>query len=106
MIKILLALALFSTNIYAASCRSDDVIRQFKKNNPCPTDFIVEGKCNAYVDHICALVVGGIDSIPNLQWQEIKLSKIKDKIEKTEEGKRRFCNSKNSTLTRQVFNCN
>ena len=104
--KILLTFLLLSTNINAASCRSDAIIREFKKNYPCPTDFIIDGKCNAYVDHICALSAGGIDGVPNLQWQEIKLSKLKDKIERTDAGKLLFCNSKNSTPTRQVFNCN
>jgi hypothetical protein len=57
------------------------------------------------VDHICALGQGGLDSVENMQYQIPADSRKKDKIENTAVGKKLFCNEKNSTPTRQVFNC-
>lgn len=100
--KILLLLLLFCTDTNAV-IRSQTVIYNFKKNYPCPTDFIRDGKCWARVDHICALQDNGVDSTPNLQWQRYDLSLLKDKEEGTIVGKQKYCNNKNSTLNRQVF---
>lgn len=105
-IRITLALITLLTvqQVYAVTYRNPTVIYNFKKDYPCPTDFIINGECYARVDHICALVNGGIDKVPNLQWQRYDLSLIKDTEEDTPAGKAKYCNSKNSTLTRQVFN--
>lgn len=96
---IVLMIAL-SFNAYANTCRSSKVKHKFDVMHGYP-----HGRLGYIVDHICSLYNGGIDDVRNLQYQTISESRAKDKIENTAEGKRRFCNSKNSTPTRQVFNC-
>lgn len=81
-------------------CRSALVKHKFDKLNG-----FLKGRKGFVVDHICPLKWGGIDDIRNMQYQTLKDGHIKDRIEATEAGKKMFCNSKNSTPTRQVYNC-
>ena len=85
----------------ATTCRSTAVKRLFDKQNGFP-----KGRRGYIVDHICALAQGGLDAPINMQYQTTLDSVTKDKIENTGLGKRLFCTPKNSTPTRQVFNCN
>lgn len=57
------------------------------------------------VDHICALETGGKDDPINMQYQDVDIAHEKDLIERTPEGKAKFCTSENSTPTRKVYNC-
>lgn len=98
---ILLAiLALTAMQVTATTCRSSSVKHKFDVSQGCPS-----GRRDYIVDHVCALSVGGLDSIANMQYQTIGDSKAKDKIERTALGKLLYCNESNSTKTRQVFNC-
>ena len=84
----------------AMVCRNPAVKHHFDVLNGFP-----HGRKGYVVDHICALANGGIDAVENMQYQTISEGKKKDRIENTPEGKKLFCNEKNSTPTRQVFNC-
>lgn len=83
-----------------ASCRSSAVKRQFDKEQGYP-----HGRKGYVVDHICALVQGGLDSTKNMQYQTVEESHIKDKVEDSKYGRTLYCTPFNSTPTRQVFNC-
>ena len=83
-----------------AACRDPAIKHQFDVLHGFP-----HGRPGYVVDHVCALAQGGIDSVDNMQYQTIAEGKRKDKIENTPAGKARWCNSTNSTPTRQVFNC-
>jgi len=85
---------------HASTCRSRAVKHQFDVQQGYP-----HGRKGYIVDHICALAQGGKDSLKNMQYQTQVDSKEKDKIENTPYGKALFCTPKNSTRTRQVFNC-
>src|SRR5262249_40407513 len=61
---------------------------------------------DAKVDHACALFVGGRDIVGNMQYQPTRIAAIKDHLEGTPLGHALFCDSDNSTPTRQVFNRN
>jgi hypothetical protein len=95
----LLFLITSSFNVDAA-CRSSAVKHRFDVSQGYP-----HGRRGYVADHICALAMGGIDDIRNMQYQTIAESKAKDKIENTPYGKKKWCNSTNSTPTRKVFNC-
>ena len=98
---LILLLVLFSTNIQAqTSCRKASVKHKFDVSQGYP-----KGRVGYVVDHVCALANGGKDEISNMQYQTIADGKIKDRIENTVLGRKLYCNSKNSTPTRQVFNC-
>jgi len=84
----------------ASTCRSPAVKHQFDIQQGYPY-----GRKGYIVDHICALAQGGLDSTINMQYQTIAESRAKDKIENTTKGKELYCTPKNSTPTRQVFNC-
>jgi len=83
-----------------ADCRNPAVKRKFDKLNGYP-----HGRKGYVVDHICPLEQGGLDDVVNMQYQTIAEGKAKDKIELTPAGKAKYCNAKNSTPTRKVFNC-
>jgi hypothetical protein len=83
-----------------ASCRSASVKHQFDVSQG-----FKHGRKGFIVDHVCSLFNNGIDNISNMQYQTIADSKKKDRIENTPYGKKLYCNFKNSTPTRQVFNC-
>lgn len=77
---LLLALTLFSTDAFA---RSATDVRHFKHAHPCPSTGKIHGKCPGYVvDHIIPICAGGPDHPGNMQWQDIKASKQKDKEER------------------------
>ena len=84
----------------ASTCRSTAVKHRFDVQQGYP-----HGRKNFIVDHICALAQGGIDSPTNMQYQTLADSTAKDRVENTPLGKKLFCTPKNSTPTRQVFNC-
>jgi hypothetical protein len=84
----------------SAACRNPAVKHQFDVMNGYP-----HGRKGYIVDHVCALGQGGIDSVVNMQYQTIADSKVKDRMENTPYGKKKWCNASNSTPTRQVFNC-
>ena len=96
---ILLSL-LFSTASYS-SCRNPAIKHKFDIQQGYP-----HGRKGYIVDHICALEVGGIDATINMQYQTIAEAKVKDKVEGTAFGKAKYCTTSNSTISRQVFNCN
>ena len=94
-------LFVFTVSVAGAStCRSTKVKHQFDILQGYP-----HGRKGYVVDHICALAQGGIDSPKNMQYQTLAESKIKDRVENTKYGKSIYCNSGNSTPTRQVYNC-
>ena len=97
----ILALTVAAQTDPKAACRSSAVKHKFDLSQG-----YAHGRKGYVVDHICALAMGGIDDIRNMQYQTISESKAKDKIENTPYGKKKWCNSINSTKTRQVFNCN
>ncbi len=84
----------------ATACRSTSVKHQFDKQNGYPT-----GRKGYVVDHVCALEMGGLDNVVNMQYQTAEEGKKKDRVERTAYGKAQFCTPTNSTPTRQVFNC-
>lgn len=97
---LLLAAMLWPQDGNASTCRSLAVKRQFDRQQGYP-----RGRAGYIVDHICALAQGGVDSPINMQYQTLSDSFAKDRVENTPYGKKLFCTSKNSTPTRQVFNC-
>jgi hypothetical protein len=84
----------------SAACRDPAVKHKFDRLNGFP-----QGRPGYIVDHVCALAQGGIDDVRNMQYQTIADSRKKDRIENTAEGRRLFCTPRNSTPTRQVYNC-
>lgn len=99
MFKILMILALVG-NAQAEECRSSSVVRQFNKLHG-----FSKNPPGYVVDHRCAIAVGGLDIIENMQYQTIAEAKLKDKIERTPSGIAMYCNSSNSKPYRTVFNC-
>lgn len=100
MLKIIFALALLFPLSTQASCRSYAVKHRFDVQQGYP-----HGRPGYVVDHICALANGGLDITTNMQYQTLADGKLKDRVENTPFGKQQFCTPKNSTPTRQVFNC-
>lgn len=73
---------LLSSSVLAAE-RSSKMVRDFRRENPCPATGVITGKCPGWVvDHIIPLCFGGADALANMQWQEIKASHIKDRFER------------------------
>lgn len=101
--KLLIILFILTTSqdAFSFTCRDYKVKKAFDKLNGYP-----QGRKGYIVDHICALSIGGKDTIENMQYQTIVQSRAKDKIETTQLGKEIWCTKENSTPTRQVFNCN
>jgi hypothetical protein len=92
-------LLLMSFSSYSA-CRSESVKHKFDVTNGFP-----HGRTGYVVDHICALELGGLDTVTNMQYQTIADGKVKDKVERTPYGKKKWCNTSNSLPTRTVYNC-
>ena len=84
----------------SASCRSTNVKHKFDVQEGYP-----HGRKGFVVDHVCALAVGGIDDVKNMQYQTIEEGHKKDRVELTPLGKTLYCNSLNSLSIRTVFNC-
>ena len=82
------------------TCRNHAIKHQFDKMNGYP-----HGRPGYVVDHWCPLAAGGLDDVTNMVYQTIQESHAKDKIELTKEGIAKYCNEKNSTTVRKVFNC-
>ncbi len=98
--KKLLLILLLVPSIASASCRSPAVKHKFDVLNGYP-----HGRPGYIVDHVCSLFNGGIDNVRNMQYQTLKASAAKDRIENTAVGRDKFCTPLNSTPTRLVFNC-
>lgn len=97
---IIIALASCVSVARATTCRNAAVKHAFDRQEGYP-----HGRNGYVVDHVCALVQGGLDSVVNMQYQTIVEGRIKDKIENSLVGRAAFCTPLNSTPTRQVFNC-
>jgi hypothetical protein len=96
----ILALTVAAQTDPKAACRSSAVKHKFDLSQG-----YAHGRKGYVVDHICSIFNHGIDDITNMQYQTIADAKAKDRIENTAYGKKLYCNSKNSTPTRKVFNC-
>ena len=48
------ASAIETTSVVQPKCRSAKQVKKFKAKYPCPSEFIVDGKCTGRVDHVCA----------------------------------------------------
>jgi hypothetical protein len=66
--------------------RSKSVLKKFDRATGYP-----RGRRGYIRDHKCPLACGGKDAVENLQWQTIKESRDKDKIERTPLGYSLFC---------------
>lgn len=80
--------------------RSYRVKHQFRLANPCPSTGKTTGPCRTHVmDHVVPLCAGGRDSLNNLMWSELNLSKSRDSEE------RRLCRSLPSEGSGKVDLC-
>lgn len=89
---LLLALALLPlATVARAGCppthRSQAVLRAFQRRVPCPSTGQTRGACPGWVkDHIIPLCLGaeagGVDTVPNLQWQSVAEARVKDQRER------------------------
>ena len=83
-----IAACALSTGATAEYARSKKVLREFVKQEACPSTGLHRLPCPGYVmDHIKALACGGADSPENIQWQTREDAKAKDKWERKECGK-------------------
>jgi hypothetical protein len=74
-----------AVSLEAKTLRSYNSIKQFKLENPCPSNGRYKGRCPGYViDHIKPLACGGLDTTKNMQWQTLQDGKAKDKWERQE----------------------
>lgn len=72
---LLAAIALLPLN---AEARDSKVIREFKREVPCPATQKRRGPCPGYhADHIVALCAGGADHWSNMQWLTVPAHKVK-----------------------------
>lgn len=61
-----------------AEARDSRVVREFKREVPCPATGKRRGKCPGYqADHIIALCAGGADHWANMQWLTVRDHKVK-----------------------------
>ena len=80
---LLIFLMAFSLSAEAKQKRSYHAIKQFKLDNPCPSNGRYKGRCEGYIiDHIEALACGGLDTPKNMQRQTVFEAKLKDKLER------------------------
>lgn len=79
--SILLLIAILSC-ASTAEARDRAQRTEFVREHPCPVTGKTRGPCPGWVvDHIVPLCAGGADTPSNMQWQELKASKEKDKEE-------------------------
>jgi hypothetical protein len=67
--------------------RSRAVLGQFQRLHPCPSTGRTTGACPGYVkDHVQPLCLTGQagDVVANLQWQDVKAAKAKDRLERAQ----------------------
>jgi hypothetical protein len=75
---VLLCLAVSSS----AADRSRILRAEFVRLNPCPSTGATSGPCPGWqVDHREALVCGGRDEMPNLQWLPVAEHREKTRVE-------------------------
>jgi hypothetical protein len=78
---VLLALA-FLGNADAKQLRDSKAIREFKRENPCPSNGKKRGACPGYViDQVIPLCANGPDKPLNMQWQTRADAKVTDREE-------------------------
>ena len=79
--KLLAALLVLAS--LSAQARDPKVIRDFRKDNPCPETNKTTGACPGWVvDHGIPLCAGGADKAYNLHWQKEADSYLKDADER------------------------
>lgn len=82
MMRILLALLLVFAAVLPAAARDRAQRAAFVREHPCPATSQMRGACPGWVvDHIVPLCAGGEDAPSNMQWQELKASREKDRDE-------------------------
>ena len=58
--------------------RDSKVVREFKREVPCPATNKRRGPCPGYqADHIVALCAGGADHWANMQWLTVQTHRVK-----------------------------
>lgn len=78
----MIAACAINTSASARIARNSEVLRQFQKQNPCPSTGLTSGKCPGYqIDHIEPLCAGGPDRMDNLQWLTIQEHKWKTRTD-------------------------
>lgn len=81
LLKLIVVLLLTVPVVTEASCllshRSTKVLTAFKHSTGYP-----HGRKGYVIDHIIPLCLGGADAVSNMQWQTVRESYIKDKIER------------------------
>lgn len=77
------AVLLLALLVFDATARDRSVIREFRKDNPCPSTGRTTGACPGWVvDHGIPLCAGGADAPHNLFWQPRAASYVKDADER------------------------
>lgn len=80
--RVLFLLLLAIATAFPAEARDRAQRTEFVREYPCPATGKTRGSCPGWVvDHIVPLCAGGADAPGNMQWQELKASKVKDKEE-------------------------
>ena len=79
--KLLLVILLFTS--FSAIARDPAQVREFRKDNPCPSTGKTKGACPGYVvDHKYPICAGGEDVPDNMEWEGKEPSMAKDRIER------------------------
>ena len=80
--RLVLCVVLATMASASAADRSRTLRAEFQRQHPCPNTGATRGPCPGYqVDHIEALVCGGRDELPNLQWLATGAHKEKTRVE-------------------------
>lgn len=80
--RVLFLLLLAVAAAFPAEARDRAQRTEFVRVQPCPVTGKTRGPCPGWVvDHIVPLCAGGADAPSNMQWQELKASKVKDREE-------------------------
>lgn len=65
-----------------ADARDGKVVREFKREVPCPANNKRRGPCPGYqADHIIPLCAGGLDHWSNMQWLTVRDHKTKTRTD-------------------------